>query len=234
LRKGEDVFFKNTSTYVGTILRDGEYQYLKITKINGVELPQPKIIPVNLFIGIDPASSTADNACFSVTFSIAYSFSGDLYVLPYFRKRVSPMVHAEQIIEAIKQNRYNYGSVETVNYQLILRDYLIQRLREESLFLRGLDRKWTPHENKDERLETMEPMFSSGHVYLQEDMSELQDEMEMFPSGTKDLLDGMYYATRKLIKPYHQLEDNKEPVESFTPRRLRVGEAINNNNWMLN
>jgi len=204
LKKGEDVFFKPYHTYKGFLTWENKSAFLNITTINEIDLPQTEVVPVNTFLGIDPASSTERNACHSVTFSIAYSNKGDIYCLPYFRQRVPPMAHAEQIIESVRQFKYTYGSVETVNYQLFLRNYLRQRLDEENLYVMGLERKWNPHAEKDSRLETMQPLFATGHVYLMEDQRELIDEIEMFPDGTKDLLDGMYYATRKLYAPDYE------------------------------
>lgn len=219
LKKGEDIYFKGYHKAVYSLFFQDQNAFVKITKIDDVVLDPPKIIAVNTFLGIDPASSTADGACHSVTFSIAYDANKNWYVLPYFRKRVPPLAHAEQIIESIRNYKYSYASVETVNYQLFLRDYLRQLLTEEDLYVTGLERKWNPHVGKDERLETMEPMFSTGHVYIMENMQELEDEFEMFPNGTKDLLDGMYYSTRKPITPYHILQEQPDPNIFFLPRK---------------
>lgn len=231
LKKGEDVFFKPYHTYKGEIFWQGLYAYLKIFRIDGKDLPEPKIVPVNTFLGIDPASSTELGACYSVTFSAAYSSEEDFYTLPYFRQRVPPMTHAEQIIESIRQFKYMYGSVETVNYQLFLRDYLKKRMNEENLYVMGLERKWNPHDKKDSRLETMQPMFATEHVYILEDQIELIDEMEMFPDGTKDLLDGMYYSSRKLMKPDHTVRTEKEEEDDL---KYFLMQSFNRPTWMSN
>ena len=215
LKKGEDVFFKGYHTYKGFLFWQDGYAYLKISRIDGIDLPETKVVPVNTFLGIDPASSTEPGACYSVTFSSAYSSDEDFYTLPYFRQRVPPLTHAEQIIESIRLNKYTYGSVETVNYQLFLKDFLLKRMNEENLYVMGLQRKWNPHEKKDSRLETMQPMFATGHVYILEDQTELIDEMEMFPDGTKDLLDGMYYSSRKLYKPDHTVKTAQEQEDDL-------------------
>lgn len=229
LKKGDDIFFKGYHTYRGNISWESGYAYLRVSRIDGIDLPEVKVIPINTFVGIDPASSTAREACYSVTFPGAYSIEKDIFCLPYYRKRVPPSVHADQIIESVKQYKFMYGSVETVNYQLFLRDYLVKELRKEEIYLRGLDRKWNPHENKDERLETLEPFFATGHVYVLEDMNEFIDEMEMFPDGTKDLLDGFYYMTRKLIVPDHTV--SKKEINHF-PYHEAVGEIPKQYRWM--
>jgi len=64
LKKGEDVFFKGYHTYKGHIFWEDELAFLKVTRIDGSELPEPKIISINTFVGIDPASS--DNLTASV------------------------------------------------------------------------------------------------------------------------------------------------------------------------
>lgn len=237
LKKGEDVFFKGYHTYKGDVFWEDELAFLKVTRIDGLDLPEPKIIPINTFVGIDPASSVAKGACFSVTFPMGYTVNDEWFTLPYFRQRVEPLTHAEQIISAIKTYKFKYGSVETVNYQIFLRDYLRRRMFQEGLYVAGLERKWNPHVDKDERLISMQPEFATGKMYILEGQHELIDEMEMFPDGSKDLLDGMYYSTRKKIKPDHMHEDDNKIKYDFQELRLEMEDmAINNNklNWMLN
>jgi len=178
------------------------------------ELEEPIIKPVNVFIGVDPASSTKRTADFSVTMPVAYD-GKDIYVLPYFRERVTPTKHAEQIIDAIKSLSPTRGHIETVGYQEMLRDYLRNRLMEEDLYLPGLEKKFNPRTEKSERLEVMHPLFYNRRVYVQPNMTELIDELLTYPRGKHDdTLDGMYYATRKLLSPDHTV-DKKETISDL-------------------
>ena len=185
------------------------------------ELKEEEIKPVNIFIGVDPASSTKRTADYSVTMPIAYD-GHNIYVLPYFRKRVTPTEHAEQIIETIKRLIPQRGHIETVGYQEMLRDYLRNRLVEEDIYLPGLEKKFNPRTEKSERLEIMHPLFYNRQVYLQPSMTEFLDELLMYPRGKHDdTLDGFYYATRKLLRPDHTVKEENSDLKYFpTPQKV--------------
>lgn len=170
------------------------------------QLEEEIVKPVNVFIGVDPASSTKRTADYSVTMPIAYD-GHSIYVLPYFRKRVTPTEHAEQIIDTIKTLSPQRGHIETVGYQEMLRDYLRNRLLEENMYLPGLEKKFNPRTEKSERLEVMHPLFHNRRVYIQPSMVEFIDELLTYPRGKHDdTLDGFYYATRKLLPPDHTVK----------------------------
>ena len=209
----EDRLFKDWKYWNGSL----DNGYLRITHRNKQELPTPEIVPVNAFLGIDPASSTKSTADFSVTFRIAFD-GKNIYVLPYFRKRVSPLAHAEQIVETVRQDKPYRGQVETVGYQEMLRTYLRQRLEEEGLYLPGLEVKFNPRTEKSARLETMQPFFATGRIWIMEDMPELEDEFNMYPRGKfDDLLDGLYYSTRRLVPPDHTVEGSDPNDAKYFP-----------------
>jgi len=221
----EDRLFKDWKYWNGSL----DNGYLKITHRNKIELPTAEIVPVNVFIGIDPASSTKSTADFSVTFRVAYS-GRDIYVLPYFRQRVTPLAHAEQIVETVRQDKPYRGAVETVGYQEMLRTYLRQRLDEENLYLPGLETKFNPRTEKSARLETLQPFFATGRVWIMDNMPELEDEFNMYPRGKHDdLLDGLYYATRKLVPPDHTVEGSDPNDEKYWAFQFY---NKHNNNWL--
>ena len=207
----EDRLFKNFKYWDGDFeLRDGK-PFLIIKKLNKIELPEPKIIPVNVFIGIDPASSTKHTADFSVTFPIAYDVDENIYVLDYYRRRVNPMTHAEQIIESFKQLKPTRAHPETVAYQEFLRVYLRQRMIEEDIYIPGLETKITPRTEKSARLDTLQPFFGRGRVHIKEGQTALEDELRMYPRGRNDdLMDGLFFATMKLFPPVHMDQTQNE------------------------
>lgn len=212
----EDRLFKGWKYWGGELKSDGNNNYLKITRRNKQDLPIPELIPVNNFLGIDPASSTKSTADYSVTFRISYDENRNIYVLPYFRQRVPPLTHAEQIVGTVKSDKPMRGQVEAVGYQEMLRTYLRQRLEEEGLYLPGLETKYNPRTEKSARLETLQPFFATGKIWIMEDMPELEDELTMYPRGKQDdLLDGLYYATRKLISPDHIVEGTGDDSKYF-------------------
>jgi len=205
------------------------------------ELIEPKIIPVNTFLGIDPASSTKQTADFSVTLPISYT-GKDIYLLDYYRRRVAPTTHAEQIIQSIRTHKPTRVHVETVGYQEMLRDYLRKRLKEESLYVMGMETKITPRTEKSVRLERLHPYLYNRIVWVKKSHTEFIDEMMMYPRGKHDdLLDGLDLATRRLISPSHTLGaketvaiknhfQRKDLSLDYEDKRMET----NKQNWMLN
>ncbi len=190
--------------------------FLHITHLNKVKLVKEEVEPVNIFTGADPASSTSNRADYSVTFNIAYTKDGRIFVLPYYRKRVRPTDHANQIIENYKKFRPRYTIPETNGYQEMLRQYLRMKMREGGFVIYGLEQKYSRRQKKigeGGALEQLETFFRNHLVYIQPGMQELLDELLLYPRMKHDdLLDGFYYATRKLYKPDHsvEVEDNDD------------------------
>lgn len=213
----EDRLFKKEYLrwYEGETFRKDNNSFLSITHEGNtehtlIELPEPKILPVTINLGIDPASSTKQTADYSVTFPICWS-GKDIFCLEYFRRRVHPTSHAEQIISKIKELQPDHGKVETVGYQEMLRDYLRKRLDEDGLWLSGLETKNNPRTEKSARLERLHPYFFNRKVWVKPSMTEFVDELLMYPrSRHDDLMDGFDLATRKLINPEHEIEIKKE------------------------
>lgn len=169
-----------------------------------------ELVPVNIFMGIDPASSTKKTADYSTIVSVAVDKQNNKYVLPYYRKRSTPMKLADNIISWAKKYKPSKTRVETVGYQEMLREYLRTRADEEGIFISGLEIKENPRNSKSARLETLEPHFAQGKVYLLEEQGELKDELLMYPRGKHDdLLDGLFYAIKGNYIPYHTVNSLK-------------------------
>lgn len=200
----EDQLFKEEyfKYYEGDIeFNDGNH-FLRFTTKNGKDTDE--IIPVNLFMGVDPASSTRKTADFSTIVSVAIDKDNNRYILPYYRKHASPLSLAESIITYFKLYKPQKVRVESVGYQEMLREYLKQRCEEEKIFIPGLEIKEIPRSSKSARLETLEPYFAQGKVYLKKGMQELLDELLLYPRGRNDdLLDGLFYAMKKIYVPLH-------------------------------
>ena len=173
-------------------------------------------IPVNIFMGVDPASSIRKTADYSVIMPIAVDKDNNRYILPYYRKRATPMNLAESIIQYFKMYKPSKVRIESVGYQEMLREYLRTRCEEENIFISGLEIKESPRTSKSSRLETMEPYFAQGKMYMKKDMLDLKDELLLYPRGKHDdLLDGMFYAMKGMYRPSHeeQKQERKERVE---------------------
>ena len=223
----EDQLFKDEyiQYYEGKITHNQGKAYLKIESLNGE--PTQDVRAVNIFMGVDPASSTARTADYSTIVSLAIDKDGNRFVLPYYQKRATPMNLAESILDQFKIYQPSKTRIESVGYQEMLREYVKKRCEEEKLFISGLEIKERPRNSKSVRLETLQPYFAQKKVYIMKDMRELKDELLLYPRGKHDdLLDGLFYANKNIYPPNHKDNDSeKEENPNFINK-------FSNDSWM--
>ena len=184
-------------TELGKKVRDGLDWTIQYTK-----LEEPIEKPVNTFMGIDPASSVSTSADYSVIMPIAVDDKRNVYILPYFRKRVKPMDLAQTIIAYFKKYKPKKTNIETVGYQEMLRDYL---RNEVDTYIPGMEIKNNPRNSKSQRIETLQPFFFSHQMHLQDSMLDLENELMLYPrSSHDDTLDALYYAKKSIYIPTHE------------------------------
>ena len=210
--------------YKGHLVWDNNEAYLHVThrgKDDDTirELLEPEIRPVNIFMGVDPASSTNERADWSVVMPVAVDREGNWFVLPYYRKQATPMHVAAAIDRTGDIYHLPYTSIETTGYQEMLRGYL----REIGCMLPGLNRKNQPRTPKSKRLERMEPQFAMHKVFLQPDMVDLRNELLLYPRGAHDdTLDALDYATKYIYLPDHVAQTGPKPYVSKKHRSRQV------------
>ena len=145
--------------YEGYVEKDEQgLSTLILTNLNGEEVNERR--PVNVFTGVDPASSTKRGADFSVIFNIAIDPDGNRFVLPYYRKRATPLDLADSIINNFKIYKSAKTRIESVGYQEMLRQYIKEKSADMGLFIPGLEIKENPRTQKSFRLESLQPLFA--------------------------------------------------------------------------
>jgi len=223
----EDQLFREEylQFYKGKVVQEGGYSYLNITELEGKSTDELR--PVNLFMGVDPASSTKRTADYSTIVTIAIDKDMNRFVLPYYRKHASPMKLADSIIEYFRIYNPTKTRIETVGYQEMLRDYLKRKCEEDRLFISGLEIKENPRTSKSSRLETLEPYFAQKKFYIQKNMQELKDELLLYPRGKHDdLLDGLFYANKNIYSPHHDVKDKNK-------KKKTGNNKITTGDWLL-
>jgi len=156
---------------------------------------------VNIYMGVDPASTLSIKNDFSVIMVIGVTSDNDYYVLEYWRKRVLPMECAEQIFKLFEQYKpIKRINIETISYQEMLRDYVFKRSKKEGKFLPGIERGIKGYGNqkkKDRLFEGLQPMFKAGAVHLKKNMHEFIGELLDFPKGSHDdTIDAFWLSTQ--------------------------------------
>jgi len=177
---------------------------------------------INIFIGVDPASSIADRSDFSVVMVIGVTDEHDYYVIDYWRERVLPMECAEKVFSIAKQyepiRRIN---IETITYQEMLRDYIQRRSKKEGVFLPGVEqgiKNYGNQKKKDRLFEGLQPMFRQGAVHLKKTQHEFIGELLDFPKGSHDdTIDAFWlacqYTRGRIVKQFKKgLERAKRSI----------------------
>ena len=221
----EDALFRQEyiQNYDGYIEKNEQgLSTLILTNLNGEEVEERR--PVNIFTGVDPASSTKKTADYSVIFNIAIDEEGNRFCLPYYRKRATPLDLADAIINNFKTYRSTKTRIESVGYQEMLRQYIKEKAEEMGMFIPGLEIKENPRTSKSYRLESLQPLFASSKVYIQPTMQNFIDELLLYPRGKHDdLLDGFFYANKNCYKPLHE--------SSFTAKKDKLFGLLTRKSW---
>jgi len=214
----EDQLFKEEDIryYEGYLrLNDDKEGILHLKNLNGVEVDEER--SVNVFTGVDPASSTKQTADYSVIMSLAVDSENNRFVLPYYREHAKPLTLADAIITNFKKYRPMKTRIEVVGYQEMLREYVRAECEKQGLFVPGLEIGENPRNAKSFRLESLQPYFAQKKIYIQKNMKALIDELLLYPRGKHDdLLDGLFYANKGSYRPYGSNKVNK--LKTFISR----------------
>ena len=185
----------NDGIYKGNVRFDEGYQswYVQVDKEDRKY--------INIYIGVDPASTLSNYSDFSVIMVIGVTSEYDYYVIEYWRNRVLPMECADKIFEIAKRyHPIRRINIETIAYQEMLRDYVMKKSKKEGLFLPGIEKgikNYGNQKKKDRLFEGLQPMFKAGAVHLRKDMHEFIGELIDFPKGSHDdTIDAFWLSTQ--------------------------------------
>jgi len=211
------------------VLNENKEAFLYVTEMGEMTFPKdnPLIVPVNIFTGIDPASSTRQSADYSAIINNAVSAKDDRFIISLMNKRMAPMDLAVAIQKNFKEYRSSRTQIESVGYQEMLRDYL----KRQDEYIPGLEIKNTPRQAKSSRLETLEPWFRAKKVYIKRGLQPLVDQLIVYPRGAhEDLLDAMYYAFKGVYRPSHGTE--AAPAKPGEKKQNALGWLHRKKSWV--
>lgn len=154
-----------------------------------------EIKPVEVYTGVDPASSLSARADYFVIATIAIDNKSNRYVLDLYRNRISPAEQPGMIIKTFKKYRPRRVKVETVGYQEALRTAVRELMKEENLYIPGLESGVKPRNSKSERLLSLVPLFAKGSFYFRPEDTHAQAEFLSYPKGKHDdIMDAIWTA----------------------------------------
>ena len=177
-----------------------------------------EIKPVELYGGIDPASSLSAKADYFVFATIGIDSENKKYIVDLHRGRIPPSEQPDLIIEKFKKYRHKKVKIETVAYQEALRDSTKKMMIEQNLYIPGLEKGVKPRTRKSERLLSMVPMMAKGELYFRPQDTIAQSEFLSYPKGKNDdIMDAMWTALEK-AHPCRMKTIEKQKKEDFSKK----------------
>jgi hypothetical protein len=219
---------------------DGYYSYedgMNYIVIDGEKTP------VNTFAGCDPATDIdTKTSDFSVIMVIAIDPNNKMYVLEYERHRSIPTVASrgkdneiigkKGVVDYIMDLHEKYhcisSTVEDVAMNRSIFQSLNERRRIENKYNIGVIPEKPGGTNKRNRIYSgLSGRFSTGNVYLRENMFDLMHEIVTF--GPKmshdDTIETLYYAQIHAFPPNMKKNDNKKDAW-YKPKRKAKGWVV--------
>ena len=196
-------------------------------------------IPVNLFMGVDPASSENIKSDFTVVMVIAVDSEYNIYILEYFNEQVDPMSGADALWELMEKHHTPSPNkqpkaikIEKTGHEM-LEPYMRRKSKESGRFYNLIPKDAI--KTKYARIMEMTDYFKHKAVFLKEDHFVLESQLLNFrKTGTfkKDTLDALKWAMEDIFAPNLEKKDGEwiMPVSAVgadweTGRIIDEGEA---------
>ncbi|MBC8552222.1 MAG: phage terminase large subunit [Candidatus Brocadiales bacterium] len=157
-----------------------------------------------ILAGVDLAISEKETADYFTMTTIGVAREdGHIYILDYYRERISePMKQIQVILDKYKEWDHDQIKVETVAYQQALYNLLRSEMAKRGIYAPIKSVK--PDKDKVRRARVHSSNFSGKLVHLREDhplFMAFKSELLEFPLGDHDdMLDSYMYATDETIK----------------------------------
>lgn len=151
--------------------------------------------PVNIYGGVDVASSLSETADYFVIFTIGIDSDDNKYEIEMVRGRYPTDKQPQLIIDQFKKYRHKSMKIETVAYQEALRVAVRALSREQDIHIPGIESGVKPRNSKSERLLSLVPMFAKGQFKWRPDNIEGPAEFVGYPkAGHDDIPDAIWTA----------------------------------------
>lgn len=176
--------------------RDGWNVLVKTEYIDGEK--EETVKPVNVYMGIDTASSLSVRADYFVIAVVAVDSENTKYIVDIFRKRLDPAKQPDKIISMWKKYHPDKTNIETVAYQEALRANVRAKMKKEGIYIAGIESGAKPRNKKSERLISMVPMLARGRLKFRQQDDIAVDEFLSYPTGKHDdIMDAIWMALDK-------------------------------------
>ena len=210
--------------------------YVNEDEINYLVIDGEKV-PCNTFLGCDPATDIdTRNSDFSVIMAVAIDNNNNAYVLEYERHRSIPTVGArgvddkltgkkgvvDYIMELHEKYHCTSSTVEDVAMNRSVFQSLNERRRIENKFsIAVIPEKPGGREKRNKIYSGLSGRFSTGTVYLRDNMFDLSHEIVTFGSkmAHDDTIETLFYALLHAFPPNMKQKGEGKERRWIKPKR---------------
>lgn len=180
------------------------------------------VVPIDIYCGVDTASSLSIRADYFVIAMIGVDYHGKKYVIDIERGRVDPALQPQMIIDKYTKFRPLKVKIETIAYQEALRSNVRKLMFEQDLYIPGIENGVKPRNSKSERLLSLVPVLARGDFYFRPQDVTAQQEFLSYPTGKHDdIMDAIWLAVEH-SKPcgVKTVEDEKESKKPRAKKKI--------------
>lgn len=164
------------------------------------------------FAFLDPAISTQDTADFTALVVVHVDVDGNWYIEQAKRYRINATETIDLLFSVTETFKPMCLGVEIVSYQKAIMHFLDKemRLRGTIIPVKGIQRG--ADKTKEKRILSLVPRFEWGRIYLNKNLTDLEDEYSKFPrSSYDDVLDALSSIEEICFSPERKKEDDRQP-----------------------
>ena len=210
---------------------DGEFTRDNETGLNYIVARGEDPKPVNVFVGVDPATDSARrDSDFSVLIVVAIDSNNNAYVVDYMRKRSLPVLGIpgdakKGIVDHIFDYNNIYGAnlftiEDTTMSRPVFQSIIAEMKRRNDFSVKFREEKPGNRMGKRDRIqEILAQRFAVGQIHIKKTHYDLQHEIITFGPrmGHDDTIDALAYACKYAHPPTH-VGENKEGYYKKKPR----------------
>jgi predicted phage terminase large subunit-like protein len=163
------------------------------------------------FTTIDPAIELKTTSDFSAIVTVAVDPDENMYVVEYINKRMLPSELIDSIFSTWLKWKSQVVGIETVGFQKMIKIEIDKERVKRRQYPVIVELK-SEGRRKELRIQSLQPRFEAGKIYIRKGMDELETQLLRFPSPRckDDLCDALAY-TLEIIRPSHR------PVTQMNP-----------------
>jgi len=154
---------------------------------------EPLIKSLAKFLTVDLAISEKETADYTVLMVTGIDAINQIYVLEYVRERMNPIETLEMFFKLAKKWKIQRAGIESVAYQRALQWFIEEEMRKRNEYY--IIQELKADTDKTRRIRGLQPRYALGTVFHKAHMTELEEELLLFPkSAHDDLSDALAYV----------------------------------------